>query len=173
MRTVLPISTPSNRRATPAPTISSRKPGVKRRPSTIFSCGRSSNDAGSTPRSVTFAPLTVSPFFISSVITISSPDASGLPSLPLRMPGPSRIRFALSPPKPELSSAPEPPRSTIALSSRPASCKVAWKPCAIASKAVNTATTPARPMMMTSDGPQRCGTLRRFKPVIAKIWLSM
>jgi hypothetical protein len=43
---------------------------------------------------------------------------------------------------------------------------------AIANKAVNTATTPARPMMITNEGAQRCGMLRMLMPVMAKTWLS-
>ena len=98
-----------------------------------------------------------------------SAEASGLPSAPLRMPGPSLIRLVSSRPRPEFSSVAEPPRMTRALSLLPVAARVALKPSLIASSAVNTATTPARPMMMTSDGPQRSGMLLRLTPVMAKI----
>jgi len=47
---------PWNCLSTPCPTIISRSPGVKLRPAMIFSCGRSTKPAGSTPRRVMFAP---------------------------------------------------------------------------------------------------------------------
>ncbi len=102
-------------------------------------------------------------------MTINSPEASGLPSAPLRMPGPCLISVAVSPPKPELSSAPELPRRMIALSVRPVSFSVAWKPWAIASRATKTATTPARPTTMTSEDAQRSGTDFRLIEEMARI----
>ena len=57
-------------------------------------------------------------------------------------------------------------------SARPVALRVLSKPVAMASKAVNTATTPARPMMITNEGAQRSGMLRMLMPVMANTWLS-
>ena len=56
---------------------------------------------------------------------------------------------------------------TITASLRPVALRVLSKPAAIANSAVNTPTTPARPMTITSDDPQRCGMLLMLMPVIA------
>ena len=55
----------------------------------------------------------------------------------------------------------------IAASLRPVAFSVLSKPVDIASSAVNTATTPARPTTMTSEGAQRSGMLRMLSPVMA------
>ena len=55
----------------------------------------------------------------------------------------------------------------MAASARPVALRVLSKPVAMASSAVNTATTPASPMTMTSEEPQRSGMLRILMPVMA------
>ena len=70
------------------------------------------------------------------------------------------------------SSESEPPRRTIARSSRPVSEMVFMMPVAIASTDSSTPTTPAMPMTMTNEVPSRCGTLRRFIAEIDAICLS-
>ena len=172
MRSVSPRRTPSNWRATPWPTISSRRPWVNVRPSTIRSCGRRAKAAGSTPRTVMLDPV-FSPAFISSAMTTTSAEASGRPSAPWATPGACLMIVPCSREMPELSSACEPPRSTSATSGRPADSSVDWKPAAIASSAVNTATTPARPTTMTSEGPRRSGMLRMPSIVMDRICFSM
>src|SRR5688572_23439928 len=172
MRSVSPSRTPSNCRATPWPTISSRSPWVNARPSTIRSFGRNVKAAGSTPRTVMLEPV-VSPVFISSAITMTSAEASGRPSAPWATPGACLMIVPCSREMPELSSAWDPPRSTSATSGRPAAASVDWNPAAIARSAVNTATTPARPTTMTSDAPTRSGMLRRPSMVIDRICFSM
>src|SRR5579864_561093 len=173
MRTVWPMSAPWNWARTPRPTMSSRSPGVKVRPSMILSCGRSTNAAGSTPRRVTLAPLLTSSLRTSSAITMSSAEARGLPSAPTRMPGSCLMMSVVSRSKAELSSASEPPRRITTASLRPVDLSVLSKPAAIASSAVNTATTPARPMTMTSEDAQRSGMLLMLMPVIASAWVNM
>ncbi len=98
---------------------------------------------------------------------IISADASGLPSAPRAMPGASFTSSVESRSSAELSSDSEPPRMMIAASVRPVALSVLSKPVAIASRAVNTATTPARPMTMTSEDPQRSGMLLMLMPVMA------
>ena len=105
-------------------------------------------------------------------MTISSADASGLPSAPRRMPGSCLMRSVESRSNAEFSSASDPPRSMSAASLRPVALRVLSKPAAIASSAVNTATTPASPMTMTSDGAQRSGMLLTLMPVIARACLN-
>src|SRR5690242_4561358 len=151
--------------------MSSRSPGVKFRPAMIFSCGRRVKAVGSTPRIVMFAPLLTSPLRTSSAITMSSAEASGLPSAPARIPGCCSMRSVESRSRAELSSASEPPRRMTTTSCRPVDLSVLSKPAAMASSAVNTATTPASPMTMTSDGAQRSGMLRMLRPVIANACL--
>src|SRR5688572_29483112 len=172
MRSVSPSRTPSNCRATPWPTISSRNPWVNARPSTIRNCGRNVKAVASTPRTVMFDP-DFSPLFMSSAITITSAEASGRPSAPCATPGACLMIVPCWREMPELSSAWEPPRSTRATSGRPAASSVDWNPAAIARRAVNTATTPASPTMMTSDGPRRSGMLRRPSIVMDRICFSM
>ena len=62
----------------------------------------------------------------------------------------------------------EPPRMMITASVRPVALSVLSKPVYIASSAVNTATTPASPMTITSEGAQRSGMERTFMAVIAR-----
>ena len=168
MRITWPSSAPWNWRITPRPTISSRRPGVKVRPAMIFSCGRSANACGSTPRTVMFAPCRRSSLRTSSAMIMSSADARGFPSAPMRMPGSCLIRSVESRSNAELSSASDPPRRISAASVLPVAWSVLSKPAAMASSAVNTATTPARPMTMTRDGAQRSGMLRMLMPVMAR-----
>ena len=59
-----------------------------------------------------------------------------------------------------------------AASLRPVAFSVLSKPVDIASNAVNTATTPASPTTMTSDGAQREGKLRMLSPVMASACLN-
>jgi hypothetical protein len=148
--------------------MSSLRPGVKLRPATMCSCGRSMKAVGSTPRTVMLAPLRTSSLRTNSAITMSSADARGLPSAPAAIPGSCLMRSVESRSKAEFSSASEPPRRISAASLRPVAFRVLSKPVAIASSAVKTATTPASPMTMTSEGAQRSGMLLMLMPVTAR-----
>src|SRR5690606_7986358 len=88
-----------------------------------------------------------------------SGEASGLPSASLAMPSSAVINGAWSRVITELVSAIAPPRRMIAVRSSPVLLSVAENPAPIASIATSTPTTPAMPMMMTPDAPQRCGRL--------------
>src|SRR5882724_9289103 len=109
----------------------------------------------------------------SSAMTIISVEATGLPLAPTRTPFACLIRSLEVRSSPELSSASEPPRMTIATSVRPVAFRVLSNPVAMANRAVNTATTPARPMTITSDGAHRSGMLFTLMPVTAIVWLNI
>ena len=136
----------------------------------IFSCGRSANAGGSTPRTVMLAPLALSSLRTSSAITITSAETARVPSAAVAIPGASLMMSVCSRSRPELSSASEPPRMMMTASSRPVALSVLLKPVAMASSAQNTATTPASPMTMTSEEVQRSGMLRILMPVMASAW---
>ena len=138
----------------------SRRPGLNLRPSTIFSCGRIAQPAGPTPRNCTLA--SVPSAMVGRLTTCdSSGEASGLPSAPRAMPGRADTSGAWSRVMTELVSACEPARSRIAVVSSPVRSSVALKPSPIASIATSTPTTPAMPMTITLEAPQRCGSPAR------------
>ena len=126
------------------PTLISRVPGVKRRPSTNVSVSRTSNARGPTPRTGTFAGW-LSDWRGSAMMTTSSGEVSGRPPASratcgrLSTIGRSARRTALT------VSAVAPLRRTIALPGEPLATSVARKPCAMASVITNTATTMAIP----------------------------
>src|ERR1700722_4815956 len=104
--------------------------------------GRNAMASAPTPRMVTFAPLSLL-FFGISTTTTASADAIGLPAESLRMPGASMTVSVDSRDRVLASSESEPPRSTIARSSRPVARMVRWKPVAMASTGLSTAQTEA------------------------------
>ena len=159
-------------RPAPLPATSCCNPGVNGTPAMIFRFGRSAKACGVTPRSVTLAP-SVSPLRGSSAITISSPAASGWPCASRRTPAVRSAICRVSKPTVELSSAGEPPRSTITLRGSPLAPNVASMPRDMANSAVNTPTTPAMPITITSDNPRRWGMLRRLIATTWKICLNM
>ena len=118
------------------------------------------------------APFLTSSLRISSAITISSAEASGLPSAPVAMPGSCLIRSVESRSNAEFSSASEPPRRMIAASLRPVALSVLSKPAAIASSAVNTATTPGEPDDDDQRGRPALGDAADAEPVMASVWLN-
>src|SRR5690348_9328892 len=85
------------------------------------------------------------------------------------MPAACAIRTVSACSNTELDSACEPPRSTIAVSALPVPCSVACKPSPIASSATSTPTTPAMPITITDDAPQRAGNVARPTPVTLSV----
>ena len=163
-----PTPSPSNCWAARRPTMTSRTPRAKRRPSTRASSSRMAKAAGCTPRNGTL---------LGSVC----PGAADPPSPP------ARRRPAAAPPRlarwqgrlpsstvwsratPLDISASEPARSMITRSSRPVLASVWRNPSAMESTDTSTPATPAMPMMTTRDVPRRWGRLRRLTRVICAI----
>ena len=135
--------------------------------STILSSGRTLWTCRPTPRKVTFA--IASPYRSSArSTTVMSSAREHLPCL--RHPWLDRVHCAIVSTslrvKLLLSSASDPPRSTMTRSGRPLSATVCRNPVAIASTETRTATTPAMPITMTLEEPARCG--RVCSPIVVK-----
>src|SRR6201991_3604459 len=137
----------------------SPRPGRNVRPSTIFTWSRSFQTSSLTPRIGTLESLFGSPLRGRLATTTSSPEAMGLPCASFFTPGACMTTLALSRSRMELSSACEPPRSTMAVWSLPVARKVSAKPSLIASMATSTPTTPAMPTTTTEDEPSRWVTV--------------
>src|SRR5574337_836350 len=167
---VEPTPMPANCRIAPLPTSSSRNPGLNLRPAMIFTFGRTAHASAPTPRSETLAswPLL---FFGSDAITTSSGDAIGWPCASRATPGCCWTSSALLWSSTEFDSLSDPARVTSTVSSLPVPCRVAWKPSAIASSATNTPTTPAMPITITDDAPQREGRVAMPTPVTESVCL--
>ena len=163
-----PTPSPANCCAAFRPTITSRTPRLKGRPSTIRTSSRMAKAAGWTPRKGTLLGW-VSPLRGRSTITTSSADASGRPAASRATPGRLASRVAASRATPLDSSASEPARSMITRSGRPVLASVWRKPSDIASTDTSTPTTPAMPTTTTSEVPSRWGIVRRL---IRVIWRS-
>src|SRR3954467_6076701 len=88
------------------------------------------------------------------------------------MPGASLTTLTVSGPKPPDSSLLEPARMIIATSSEPEPSSATRNPAAMDSSEISTSVTPPMPSTATSDEDQRTGTLRRFMPVTAPIWVK-
>ena len=140
-------------------------PGRNVRPSTMRTSSRTSNAAGSTPRSGTFATLPVLRFGTSTT-TNSSADATGAPSV-RRIPAASLTIRVLASASVLLSSESLPPRMTIAVSGDPAPVRAAWNPSAMDSTATKTITTPVTPITATAEDPARWGSVRSVSAVTA------
>ena len=117
-RTDLPTSRPANWRWVPVPTTSSRRPGWNWRPATSLMFGRTAQAIGPTPRRVTL-PSSSPPRSGRLAATSSSAEASGRPSPSRAICGARSITVIASRSSTDISSAEEPPRSTIAVSSLP------------------------------------------------------
>ena len=118
-----PTASPSNCPAALRPTMTSRTPGSKRRPSTSLASSRMVKAARCTPRNGTLLGL-LSPLRGRSTITTSSAEACGRPASSRAMPGRDASRVAWSRSTPLDSSASEPARSMITRSARPVLARV-------------------------------------------------
>ena len=105
-------------------------------------------------------------------MTKSSGEATA-PSSSRWMPGVSMIRRAVSPLRPLVISVSLPARITMTVCGSPTSLIAFRKPSAIDSTPRNTSTTPAMPMIATTEEPIRCEIDRRLTPVTAKICESI
>src|SRR5580692_10803725 len=126
------------------------------RPATILSSGRTLWSCKPTPRKVTFESLPVSILGRLTTVMISG-ESTALASASLARPGAFAIVSRSLRVKLLLSSASDPPRSTMTRSGRPLSAMVWRNPVAMASTETRTATTPAMPITITLEEPARCG----------------
>ena len=107
----------ANWRCAPRPTTSSRRPVSNLRPSTSFRLGRTAQAMSPTPRRVT---LPSSPSLRGTLAdTTISAEASGRPSASRAISGARSMVVIASRASTDISSADEPPRSTMAVSVLP------------------------------------------------------
>jgi hypothetical protein len=149
------------RRTNPSPTITSSRPGVKRRPWVISIPPRTSKARGVTARMLTLVGLPS--LTLGSAITITcSGEARGCPSLPRATLSSTETRLRCSRDTPELSSDMEPRCTMMALSVRPVARRAMAKPSDMAMSTVSTETTRAMPTTASRVTCQRTRRLRRL-----------
>src|SRR5688572_3414096 len=165
-----PISRPANSLCALRPTIASRRPRVKCLPSTSTISGRTKRFSAPTPRtpSARSAPLLRRGLFTAvttSAVTAPPPSAvRATPGAPATMAAVSS--GGMLAPSEKLA----PLRRTLTRSALPTAINELVKLPAIVNTDTSTATTAAMPTTTTTDGPTRCGMLRRLKLKTAVIW---
>ena len=159
--TSLPSVSPLKRTVACLPTLISRVPGVKRRPSTKVSVLRISNASGPTPRTGTLAGW-LSDDRGSAMMTTSSGDASGWPSLPRATCGIASISGSWRAQHRAHRLGGRALAQQDGVLVRAAGDERAVKPCAIAIVITKTATTIAMPMAVIAAVPLRTVIERRL-----------
>ena len=133
-------------------------PVSKSRPAMILKCGRSTRDAGCTPRTMMFV---VVPFWRCAIGMFSSSSAAiGLPSLSFSIPGKTSSSSAFDVSKPPVVSVTEPLRITIKSSGSPETFRLCSSPSTRPNRMHDDQTTSPVPSVVITVVFQRTRRLR-------------